>query len=348
MLINALPRCNIDKLPNFQNLPFLSNSDTTTIRFNGIYPSPNGAFKPINSTKFTPPTASLLARAEPEPSNIPSKVLGGKNKRRKYNEDEDATEERKAKRAERNRKFAKDSRDRKRKYIQDLEIEVKYLREQLEAYKRRLSKYELIEKHIGTPGFEMYNILRDSYKEMWDLKRSLNDSPTFIETLKRKLKGTLEELKYALVQLTKTMMTIIMPLPLRVSVWLSENQVDIYDSKEVHQKFGKKVPAEHLSAVINCLRMLYPNREQYHKIQADLAEIGRKIKSLMKQIIEFQKKLQSELISYGKHMSTHVLYYENPGFLEALAAINSYFSSNPELSDNVIYQVNDTDLEVTI
>lgn len=349
MLTNTLPRCNFDKLPSLQNLPPLSNSGTTMMQFNTICPSSNGAFKPINSAKLTPQTGSpQLVPEEPEAPRVPLELSSGKRKRRTSDEDDDATEEKKAKRAEKNRKFAKESRDRKRKYVQDLETEVKYLREQLEAYKRRLSKYELIEKHVGAPGFEVYNVLRDSYKEMWDSKQPLNDSSTFIETLKRKIKGAFEELKHVLVQLTKTMMAITMPLPLRISVWLSENQVDIYDSEGVHAKFGKRAPAGHLDAIINYLRTLYPNRTQYHEIQADLAETGRKIKSLMKQIIEFQKKVQSELINYGKHMGTYMLCYQNPVLLEALAAINTYFSRNADLSDNVIYQINDTDLEVTI
>jgi hypothetical protein len=46
-------------------------------------------------------------------------------------------------RAEKNKKFAKESRDRKRKYIQDLEIKVMELQKTVDYYKERLKSMRL-------------------------------------------------------------------------------------------------------------------------------------------------------------------------------------------------------------
>lgn len=102
--------------------------------------------------------------------------------------------------------------------MQDLEREVKYLREQLEISKQKLKSYELVDKHSNGLGKDMCNILAESYKEMYELNQPLNNYAAFIETLQKRMLKYFEELKYVLTQLTKTMMRIILPSPLRVSM----------------------------------------------------------------------------------------------------------------------------------
>ncbi len=119
--------------------------------------------------------------------------------------DDKKEEEKKAIRAEKNRRFAKESRDRKRRYVQELEAEVKDLRKQVEFYKSRLSKYELIEKQRNMFGYELYATISGVYKEMYEKHQSVTDTALFVKALEKKFDQCVEERRKALEQLARTM-----------------------------------------------------------------------------------------------------------------------------------------------
>lgn len=66
---------------------------------------------------------------------------------RKKRLDEATRQKRKTERARKNRLLARESRERKRKYVEALEREVTMLRGQVEFYRNQLSRYELVERH---------------------------------------------------------------------------------------------------------------------------------------------------------------------------------------------------------
>ena len=116
---------------------------------------------------------------------IPNK---GKNKRTRKNANKKVAslfsieaEDKKAMRAEKNRQFAKESRERRRKYVQNLEQEVNQLKEEIESYKIRLKKYELIEKFKTPIGFELYDTIVSIYKEMHDNNEPVTNQNLFVE-----------------------------------------------------------------------------------------------------------------------------------------------------------------------
>lgn len=349
---NTVPRCMGGKLPSLQYIPHLQDilsSNCSTKPRNCISPSPNGAFRPICSVNAptvpasSPPKLTVIQQkfdndiTSLEPAN-------GKRIFKECNEGEDknkqhkTTEDKKAKRAEKNRKFAKESRDRKRKYILDLEAEVKHLREQLESHKQVLKKYELIEKHSNLLGREMYNTLMNVYREMYELDQPLTNHSLFIETLKKKISETFEEQSRVLTQITKVMMGIMLPLPIRISAWLSEKDIDLYDCEKALDKIGSEIPAEKVKMIVAHMRELYPDKEKYYEMQESLANAGTKIKSLMKQIIDHQKKVQIELINYERYLDTTMVNFSNPRFIEALVSLGPFFNCISELSDNAIWQ----------
>eukprot|EP00826_Nyctotherus_ovalis_P064505 TRINITY_DN9463_c0_g1_i25.p1 TRINITY_DN9463_c0_g1~~TRINITY_DN9463_c0_g1_i25.p1 ORF type:complete len:319 (-),score=67.24 TRINITY_DN9463_c0_g1_i25:40-996(-) len=303
MNINSLPRCIIGKLPSLSNIPLpeLFAPSSPTFSFNCICPSPNGAFKPVSAASasagcvvnVSEPLQPALAPARPDTLPGSLRPFNGKRKLSSSNEEEEGkskgektVEDRKAKRAEKNRKFAKESRDRKRKYIQDLEAEVKHLREQLEVHKQRLRKYELLEKHGNSLGKEVYNMVVSVYREMNEFKQPLSNHSIFIETFKKKIDEAFEEQRCIITQLSKVMMNIMLPLPLRISVWLSEKQIDLYDCEKALDKLGSEIPTEHIKMLVCYMREVYPDKKKYSEMLINLADTGNKIKSLMKLIIE--------------------------------------------------------------
>eukprot|EP00826_Nyctotherus_ovalis_P018400 TRINITY_DN1550_c0_g1_i5.p1 TRINITY_DN1550_c0_g1~~TRINITY_DN1550_c0_g1_i5.p1 ORF type:complete len:358 (+),score=84.16 TRINITY_DN1550_c0_g1_i5:209-1282(+) len=356
MNFHAMPRCSSARLPPLPAFPpasQLPNSTTSAIPYGGLSPSPDGVFTPLNPTRSSVPSPPQAAVEQPqlEPGVVLLEPHNTKRKLKPSPQGEEkvmkGVEEKKAKRAEKNRKFAKESRDRKRKYVQDLEAEVKYLREQLDIHKQNLRKYELIEKHSGAIGRDTYYTMIDVYQEMYKSNQSLADHSAFIETLRKKVGETFEELKGVLIQLTKAMMTVILPLPLRISIWLSEKDIDPYDCDKGLNKLEPKVPAEHVKVILAYLKELYPDKEKYCKMQAEFSDAGKKIKLLMKQIIEYQRKVQTELINYSKFVDTYIVPHSNPRLMEALAKFTPYFNCIAELSDYAIYQIKDTDIEIT-
>jgi len=343
MNINSLPRCITGKLPGlhrFSHLPvFPPQTNPTTMNYNSIHPSPNGAFKPINSSKSstaecpvpsTRPAQSLPMQAKCDTDITSTEPATAKRKLNACDEEEDKVrivEERKARRAEKNRKFAKESRDRKRKHVQDLENEVKYLREQLENYKQRLKKYELIEKHSNGLGKEVYNTLINIYQEMNRLNLPLTNHSAFVEGLKKKVTETFEEQKCALMQLTRAMVDIALPLPLRMAIWLNENQVDLLDYEKRLENLGAEPPANHIKILVNCIKELCPEKAKYYEMQSDLADIGKRIKSFMKQVIKLQNEIQKELVSYEKYIDTKLVPDGHAQILKVLVSLSPYFNS---------------------
>ncbi len=79
--------------------------------------------------------------------------------------------DRKARRAENNRRAAHESRQRKAQHVKELEAEVQSLRQLVDFYRIRLSRYELIEKHRNSFGYELYSqlgVLTNEMRTRWN------------------------------------------------------------------------------------------------------------------------------------------------------------------------------------
>lgn len=349
---SSSPQCASNKLPALPNIPQINKllPDNNTMRTcSQLWPSLHGAFKPVNPSKTdTVATASFpqltVAQPKTDADTAFSKPPSGKRNFLPCNEEKEksklgrSSEDKRAKRAEKNRKFAKESRDRKRKYIQDLEAEVKHLREQLESRSQILKKYELLEKYSNIFGKEVYSTLVSVYREMHNAQQPANDHSVFVETLKRKVNEALEEQNHVLAQITRVMMRIMLPLPLRVAAWLSEKDVDLHDCEKALDKLGPEIPIEHAKMIVSYMKELYPDKNKYCEMQVNLANTGKKIKSLIKQMIECTSKVQTELGNYGKYLDTVIVPYSQPRLLGVLSNLSPCFNHIPELSDNAILQ----------
>ena len=251
----------------------------------------------------------------------------------------------KASRAEKNRKFAKESRDRKRKYIHDLEVQVKELEMQIEIYREKLQKYELIEKCSNALGTGIYTTLINVCSEMYKTNQPLSNNFVFIETFKKKFEESLEGQRLALRQLTKIMVNISMPLPVRLSMWAIEKDIDITDYEKAISLLGGKVPDEDIKTLAKYINDIYPEKQKYKEMQIHMSDSGNRIKSLMKQIIELEKKIQIERCELGKYVTTDVVPNYNIQSIEVLAKITQHLFSIPDVSDYAIYQLTDSDFD---
>lgn len=128
---------------------------------------------------------------------------------------------------------------------------------------------------------------------------------------------------------------------------MSEKKIDIYDCEKSLEKFGPGLPIDQIKVLARYLKEIYPSKEKYRETNTKIIEAGKKIKILMKQIIEGQKKVQTELLNYGRCIGDYIYLSSNLKVIEALTRLSSYFCCFPELSDSAIYQIKDTDFEAT-
>eukprot|EP01022_Parablepharisma_sp_SALTPOND_P012448 TRINITY_DN15_c0_g1_i1.p2 TRINITY_DN15_c0_g1~~TRINITY_DN15_c0_g1_i1.p2 ORF type:complete len:450 (+),score=61.99 TRINITY_DN15_c0_g1_i1:2762-4111(+) len=255
-------------------------------------------------------------------------------------------EESKKKRAEKNRKFAKESRDRKRKYVQELEQEVTRLKQQVEYYKTRLSKYDLIEKQRNTFAYEFYATISNVYKEMYEKKQSVTDTALFVKTLEAKFDQCLEERRKALEQLARAMVEVIMPLSTKITMWIAEKNMDVYDPEKVAQAMSPDISLEQAKVLVKYTKMTFPDRKKHNEMQVFMAASGKRIKLLVKQLIECQKKAQVELQKVGQYLKKNVLPNYNVYMIDAFMKAVTHITAKPELSDYAIYQIKDGDFRV--
>ena len=248
----------------------------------------------------------------------------------------------KAIRAEKNRKFAKESRERKRKYIQSLEMEVKELKIQLEFYRQKLQKYELIENGIISFGDEIKTTLVDACTQMNVVNQPITNNSLFSEILKERLRKKFIEQRMALEQLTKMMMSALLANSVKVSRWVAENNIDIYDSKKIEDHIESRC----ILAFSHCIRQSYPDRKSHNDVQSYISSIGSRLKSLMYRILECQNQAQAELISLENYMKENVAPKFTIQQIEILAQMIPFFNSIPELKDHTIYQYKETKKDI--
>eukprot|EP00826_Nyctotherus_ovalis_P054075 TRINITY_DN7062_c0_g1_i17.p1 TRINITY_DN7062_c0_g1~~TRINITY_DN7062_c0_g1_i17.p1 ORF type:complete len:370 (+),score=112.25 TRINITY_DN7062_c0_g1_i17:98-1207(+) len=240
-------------------------------------------------------------------------------------------EEKKTLRAEKNRKFAKESRDRKRQYVQNLEVEVKELRREVQLYRARLQKYALIEKHKNTGHYDIYSLIAAIYKEMNERNQPITNNSLFIEALRRTKMNHLLERQMAVEQLTREMTNIVFPDCLKFAVWSFENNIDLYDAAKFSKILGTS--EEQAKAVIEYMKKLYPDKKVFRKIQILTTNTGKKVKEMMRQVILSQKRIFVELQRLESYVSDNLSPNYTMKTLEDLANLVPYIMPKPEFKE---------------
>jgi len=255
--------------------------------------------------------------------------------------------DKKALRAERNKRFAKESRDRKRKYVEDLEKKVVELQRTVDYYKERLKKYEIIDRHNGCTGYELYNTLADVYKKIQEDKQPLENNEYFIKVFKETCEKNLKEQRAALKTLTKEMLQILIPFPRRMSIWFAENDTDPYNADKLVKATNFAITPEQAEAIVYYKKKAFPNLKGYNELRLIIMEMSNKIKSIAKELIGCQRRIQLEYEKVYKYVSNTV-YPENmpqfkPELLRVYAQIGPNLAVNPELRDYAMESIKEID-----
>lgn len=277
-----------------------------------------------------------------------SSKLEAKRERKRYfkitksEKIDDKETEKKVLRAEKNRIFAKESRMRKQIYIRDLENQVRFLKAQVEDQKHRLEKYKLVEKHMSLDnGLKQFvEIISLALNEGRQLK---GGHEAVVEKMKAYFNEWAKERERIVKIITKSMIELLMPFPIRMSLWLSEKGIDLYNIEDIKQQLQKTVPLEDEKSIEEFTTTLHPAENNLWKGPEELGAPGVKVKNLIREIIECEHKVLIELEKIKSYMISAVIPKSNSEFLYLFLRISSHLMLNPEFNVCSLCKLNDID-----
>eukprot|EP00826_Nyctotherus_ovalis_P065939 TRINITY_DN9714_c0_g1_i2.p1 TRINITY_DN9714_c0_g1~~TRINITY_DN9714_c0_g1_i2.p1 ORF type:complete len:339 (-),score=81.14 TRINITY_DN9714_c0_g1_i2:213-1229(-) len=255
----------------------------------------------------------------------PEKTKAKKGRKKKTLKTVAEEDKKKEMRAAKNRQFAKESRYRKRKYIEYLEAQVVQLKQIVEAYRLRLGKYELIEKYSDVSVQSCFAEL-DSVFSVHPSQKS-STAKNYEETQRR----SMEERHRAMEMLTKKLLEVAFSVPLRVSLWLNDNNVDFKCPEKVGQLVGPTVPLEQLKTFKELICKPVKDESRYKAIKDKMLISWGLIKSLTKEFIICERKIQEELRRVSDLTSEKCRHNCDPMMSEVTKKIMSQLALRPEI-----------------
>ncbi len=253
------------------------------------------------------------------------------------------SEERKARRAANNRKAARESRIRKAEYVKELQDEIRGLRQQVEFYRQKLGKYELIEKHRNSFGYELYAQVANVANEMKAMKKDPSDAAAARKVIEAKLDQFVEERRTAMEQLARAMVEIIAPLPQRVFFWVTEHNLELQDLERLSKATGNMIPPEQLRLIVDTLKSLAPDVRTIREAKVFFATSSMRIRRMVKGLLEHQKCIQEEMKRIAWFVFSNFLPRVDMSKLQLMAQFMMSLKLRPELSDCSLYQLTQSD-----
>ncbi len=299
-----------------------------------LFPGTNEV--PLSSTPFLPPPA-------PAPSAFSSSSASTNPRpRRRFLNPCERLQQR-AIRAEKNRYYARENRQRKRMHVELLENEVLALRTELAQCKERLGRYELIERQRAMACTDSNFVIRDAFQEM---ARSGADPELFPMVMTQKLDQLTEERKKAMAQLSRLILEIAVPLPLRLAFWEAENNIDMYDPQNFCRRMGYKLDGEAMRILAEHMKRYHASAEAAHKMREKMAAVSQNVRRDVKRMLEAQRDMERELMKISQLGRKFFMSRYTLDFAADELKFSPRLSGRPELTDQAIFQVSEQDLSL--
>ncbi len=245
--------------------------------------------------------------------------------------------ERKAAHAEKNRQFARESRERKRLYVERLEKEVASLRGELAWYKEHFARYELIDRKRDLDETERVETIRAALGEMARTGTSSSQLSTLVI---KKYGEHFEERKKALEQLFRIILEVAVPNSLRYQMWKSENGIDMLKPENLSKYFGYQLGSVAMQRALEHIRIAHGKASE---IQAKLTKLSDSIRKNVRRMLESQRNIQMDAARIGNSLRDCI----PPTYTAEHAMVDmKYFpklAGWKELSDASIFRVTEQD-----
>lgn len=282
---------------------------------------------------------------KPIPIVAPMKLESEPKKRRKnyFNITKgEVAKDKKTLRAEKNRLFAKESRDRKQMYIRDIENQVRILKLQVEEYKQRLSKYELIETNLEF-GCEIKKYLEAVSDTVAETKDALNTNEAFFAALKKFYEERTKDKQRALGVLTKAMVEMLIPFSVKLVLWAKNKGLDLNNTLELQKLVHENAPYENIKNVEEYIKCLKIDKVKPGDDAECLVASGTKLRNFIRKVAKCQKKAQIELAKVCNYMCKNVFPSLDMNLTGNFLRITAQLALNPELSNYALCQLTDSD-----
>lgn len=250
-------------------------------------------------------------------------------------------QQRKALRASKNRQFARESRERKLKYFAGLAKEVAVLRKELSKAKARMAEYELIERQRALSGEKGVSGIATAFVAMG---RRNADISTLTRNIAEEAGRILDERRKALGQLTRMMLQIAVPLPVRLFMWEGENGMDIFNPASVARVMGYPANAREVKIIMASLQETYQTQENYQEANAVMRGLAQSVKKNVRILIDSQRGIQMEAMKLWMYIKEKLM----PQFQQNRAAARGMqivprMEGRTELSDEIMFGVKEED-----
>lgn len=325
------PRLHEEYNTKFAELDFADDFDLSNPFVSFATPQESTKYKAESSSEDNKEKKRIKAQ-----KNLPSKF-------KETNNTDTCSVDKRALRAEKNRKFAKESRDRKRKYVQDLERKVEELQKTVEYYKQKLKKYELIDRRNAYTGYEIYDILAKAHKIMQEHKQPIENIEYFTTVFKKLCDESLEEEKAALKTVTREMLQILIPFPRRIAMWLAEKDVDFANPENLVKASNSIISLEQAKVLAYYKQKMHPSAKAFNESRLVTLNMTNKVRTIVKELIGCQKRIQLEYKKVNQYVTKHVTPNYRPELLEVCAKISSSLAVDPVLRNYGIESVDEID-----
>ncbi len=244
-------------------------------------------------------------------------------------------------RAEKNRKCARESRVRKQQYVEGLESEVAALKSELAECKRKLARYELIERQRDEGDAEDQHVFEAAKQEMEQTKA---DSRQFPDIFMKKMEEKLEQRGRALEQLARLTVEIAIPLSIRGFLWSAEDKITGPPSPDLLQRiFGTRPEPEDAKNIIGCMRTRFPDVKGYLVQRARVGRVLKSIRRNVKLMLKCQRRIQFETLRTWKWLTDDYLPKRLSGKVENSVVFHQKLKQRKELKDDSFFGVGEKD-----
>eukprot|EP00826_Nyctotherus_ovalis_P041500 TRINITY_DN4186_c0_g1_i7.p1 TRINITY_DN4186_c0_g1~~TRINITY_DN4186_c0_g1_i7.p1 ORF type:complete len:368 (+),score=127.62 TRINITY_DN4186_c0_g1_i7:106-1209(+) len=256
-----------------------------------------------------------------------------KSAARAEKEEEEASEDAALTRAERNKKYAKASRERKRRYVESLELQVVSLRHEVEFYKARLKSYEMIEKFKSTLGYEYYEMLGKAHACMREANQPLTNEKLFREKLHNAFDQTVKEQANALKAIGDMIVDVALPAHMKVLFWMAEKNLNGMEAPEIVETLSPIVTLEQAQAIVAFRKIIDPEGLKNKMLDGMTVDKSKRIKKLLTKTIQCLKDILTEHKTMADFYRKTDISYCDPYFLEMRAWIDTQLIARPEVRD---------------
>lgn len=316
------------------NSPMIEQMRSDNLVPSLLLSSPRPNLVPQHSAEESASSFSGSKESEILPNAEEQTITQEKNKglKRTRSKAEILEEDKKQTRAERNRKYAKESRERKKKYIEELEAEIRRLKYELEMYKIRYKSYEAIETCRSSYNNEMNIALTKTYKEMREKQLPISDKKAFMKSLNNSFKKIMDDQMAALMNLGKLVVDIVMPLPQRIHVWISENHIDTNNPEDVVKALSPIINIEQARLIMDYAKQVDPDGAKQRETNKRTKQAFTNTKIALRSIVESVKSIQYEFKNLGDYLSNNILPSFTPYVLEIMANLTSQIMAKSEIN----------------